>query len=92
MYALTPKNIRLRYLASKAEAQLSRKAGDKAAKFTYDDMGELFLVTGQACYTWTLDAGHPAHRAPTGLRAKRVHAWINDGVLQTYLRRRGHGT
>lgn len=87
MYALTPNNIYLRYMAARDEAKRRREAGDRGAKFTYREMADLFLVTEQACYTWTLDPEHKGSRCPKGPRATKVKQWINDGVLDAYLAR-----
>lgn len=81
MYAVTPKNIRLRYLAAKDDSL------SMGQRFTYDTMGEMFIVSGQACYMWTLPQGHHSHRAPRGRRYAMVKAWINDGRLDAYIRR-----
>lgn len=81
MYRLTNRNIYLRYLAE-VEASKRRKASDKwAVRFTYKVMGELFMVTGQACYEWT------RKKMPTGPRREAVRAWINDGEMDIYLER-----
>lgn len=86
-YALTPNNIRLRYLAAKDEAKRARKSGDKGARFTYTDMANLFLVSEDACYSWTLPKGERAAREPSQRRAEMLYAWINDGKLEAYIRR-----
>jgi len=81
MYPVTPKNIRLRYLAEKDHAK------DSGSKFTYEMMGDIFLVSGQACYMWTVPVGDKAHRSPPNKRMEKVKEWINDGRLDAYIRK-----
>lgn len=83
MYRLTHKNIRLRYLAAKDDARLEREAGNRKAKFSFETMGDLFMISGQECYNWTRDGD----RLPTGKRAKAVLDWLNDGRLTAFLER-----
>lgn len=87
MYPITPKNIRLRYLAAKDEAKRSDKGDGSVGDFTYEDMAGIFMVSSQACYTWTLPKGSKYHRSPKGKRAARILGWINDGAIDAYIRR-----